>query len=347
MTDTVINNKNPRAAKTSILFIILIAALLFTFLLNVGIGSIKIEITEVARILLGQPAQDPVHESIIYKIRLPRALATIIGGASLAVAGLLLQVFFRNPIVGPYILGISSGSTLAVGLVLLAGVTFGVGFTSPLLLFLASFIGALSVMVLVLAIATKVKSIVTLLVIGLMVGSLTGAITSFLMAFAEAEGVHRFVMWGQGSYSGFTWSQVRVLAIIGIPLIFSTLLICKPLNAFLLGEDYAKSMGVPIKIFRYVIVTLASMLAALITAFTGPIAFIGMAVPHLGRTIFQTSDNRILIPATILLGATVTSLCDLLARTLFSPVELPISAVTSFFGAPIVVFLLMKRRNVL
>lgn len=338
---------NSKTRKQSLIFVALIFIMTATFFINIGLGSVNISVIEVIQILMQQQVDHEVHESIVNKIRLPRTIATILGGASLAVSGLLLQVFFRNPIVGPFVLGISSGATLAVGLVVLAGLTFGLGAISPFLLFISALIGALSVMFLVLLIAAKVKSIVTLLVIGLMVGYLTSAVTSFLMAFAQKEQVHGFVMWTLGSYSGFTWSQVSVLAMIGLPMLLATLLICKPLNAFLLGEDYAKSMGVPIKVFRYIIVIIASILAAVITAFTGPVAFIGMAVPHIARTLFQTSDNKLLIPSTILLGAIITSLCDLLARTLFSPVELPISAVTAFFGAPIVIFLLLKRRNAL
>jgi iron complex transport system permease protein len=336
-----------RTARYSIFFAGLLGLLVSALLLNIGMGAVKISVPEVVNIILKQSTDNDVHEAIVWKIRLPRALATILGGAALAVSGLLLQVFFRNPIVGPFVLGISSGASLAVGLIVLAGVTFGLGTVTPFTMFLAAFIGAIFVMAMVLLIANRVKSVVTLLVIGLMVGYLVSAITSLLMAFAQKEQVHGFVMWTLGSYSGFTWNQIYVLAAVGIPLLLATFLMCKPLNAFLLGEDYAKSMGVNIKAFRFVIVLIASALAAVITAFTGPVAFIGMAVPHLGRTLFQTSDNRILIPATILLGAAITALCDLIARTMFSPVEVPISAVTSFFGAPIVILMLLKRRNAL
>ncbi|MDO9574658.1 MAG: iron ABC transporter permease, partial [Candidatus Contubernalis sp.] len=254
-------------------------------------------------------------------------------------------VFFRNPIVGPFVLGISSGSTLMVGLVVLAGFSFGMKTVSPFLIVIAAFLGAILVMAVVLLVANKVKSIVTLLVIGLMVGYLCSAVTSLLTALAEKERVHGFVMWTMGSFSGYTWQQVGIVAALGIPLLLASFFICKPLNAFLLGEDYAKSMGTNIKVFRFVIVSISSVLAALITAFTGPVAFIGMAVPHIARMLFQTSDNRVLIPGTILLGGIITALCDLTARMLLSPVELPVSAITSFFGAPIVIIMLLKRRN--
>lgn len=336
-----------RTAKYSFLFVLLIIVLLSSFILNIGLGSVKINFLEVTKIILHQQTDNMVNQSIVWKIRLPRTLATVLGGAALAVAGLLLQIYFRNPIVGPFVLGISSGATLCVGLVILGGLTFGIKSVSPFLLFMAAFIGALLVMSIVIAIANKVRSIVTLLVIGIMVGYLCSAVTSFLMAFAEKEQVHGFVMWTLGSFSGFTWQQVFALAVVGIPFLLATFLMCKPLNALLLGEDYARSMGVGIKTLRIVIVVISSILAGLVTAFAGPVAFIGMAVPHIARLSFGTSDNRLLIPGTILLGAIITALCDLAARMLFCPVELPISAVTSFFGAPIVIILLLKRRTAL
>ena len=200
-------------------------------------------------------------------------------------------------------------------------------------------------MCIVLLLSLKVRSIVTLLVIGLMVGYSCSAVTSILTALADRDRVHGFVIWSMGSFSNYTWDQVAIVAAVIIPFLAATFLICKPLNAFLMGEEYAKSMGVNIKLFRFVVVALASVLAAIVTAFTGPVSFIGMAIPHICRILFQTADNRILIPGTILGGAVITSLCDLAARMLISPIELPISAITSIFGAPIIVFMLLKRRT--
>ncbi|UNC93065.1 FecCD family ABC transporter permease [Candidatus Contubernalis alkaliaceticus] len=334
-----------RNTRVVTIFIFLLFLLLVSFIINISLGSVGIGIGEVVDIITKQLSGEGVHQAIIWKIRFPRTLAAILGGASLAAAGLLLQVFFRNPIVGPFVLGISSGATLMVGLVILAGFTFGMKTVSPFLIVGAAFLGAILVMAVVLLVSSKVKSIVTLLVIGLMVGYLCSAVTSLLTALAEKEKVHGFVMWSMGSFSGYTWQQVGIVAAIGIPLLLASFFICKPLNAFLLGEDYAKSMGINIKSFRFVIVSISSVLAALITAFTGPVAFIGMAVPHIARMLFQTSDNRVLIPGTILLGGIITALCDLTARMLLSPVELPVSAITSFFGAPIVIMMLLKRRN--
>jgi len=321
-----------------------LGAVLLLLVLNISLGSVHIPFLDVCGIFLGKKAGSEVFGSVIWKIRLPRALAASLSGSALAAGGMLLQIFFRNPIVGPYVLGISSGATVMVALVMLGGFSLGMTSLHPIFLSLAALLGALGAMMAVMAAAVKVRDIVSLLVIGLMVGYVASALSHFLIAFAEKERVHRFVLWTLGSFSGFRWQEVEILAIaIPILLLFSFFL-SKPLNALLLGEDYARSMGVRIKPFRYLIIFLSSALAALVTAFAGPVAFIGLAVPHMARLSLGTSDSRVLLPGTILLGAAVTSLCDLLARTAFSPVELPISATTSLFGAPIVIFLLLRRR---
>jgi iron complex transport system permease protein len=197
------------------------------------------------------------------------------------------------------------------------------------------------------ALASRVKSIITLLVIGLMIGFTANALTSFLIAFAEAEDVHRFVVWTMGSFSGINWEELGILAVAGGLLMLAAYFYTKPLNAFLLGENYAKSMGVNVRAFRYVVLLISSGLAAIVTAFAGPVAFIGLAVPHTVRLLLGTSDNRILIPAAILAGALLAGLCDLMAKMLFAPVELPISATTALFGAPLVLFLLLRRKAII
>ncbi|WP_315121782.1 iron ABC transporter permease [uncultured Clostridium sp.] len=326
---------------------ILISLLIFTFFIFafcIGFGSVKIDLKEVIHIIFKKEAFDPTNRDIVMDIRLPRALATLIGGAALALSGLLLQIFFKNPIVEPYVLGISSGATLSVALIMLGGITLGFKNHSPYILVLGAFLGALLVMMLVVAFAIKVRDIVTLLVIGIMVGYICSAVTNMLVAFADSERLYGFVMWTKGSFSGFTWSNIKVLMIVGIPIIIGSFFVVKPLNAFLMGEEYAKSMGVDIKKFRLIIILIASILTAVVTAFTGPIAFVGLAVPHISRLIFRTSDNRILIPGTVIMGAIVTSFCDLICRTIFAPIELPISSITSFIGAPIVIYLILKRR---
>ena len=281
---------------------------------------------------------------VVKAIRLPRVAASSISGASLAVSGLLLQVLFRNPIVGPYILGISSGASLAVSLVIMGGFTFGFRFIPPYIISFSAFLGAAATMAVVLLVASRVKDLVTLLVIGLMVAYTASSVSSFLVALAEKEEVHRFVLWSLGSFSGIKWGEIGVLfTTLAISIPFLIYLI-KPLNALHLGEEYARTMGVDVKRARVWIVFVSSALAGAVTSFAGPVAFVGLATPHMARLFFRTSDSKYLIPACLLLGASVTSLCDLLSRTLFSPIELPISATTSLFGAPLVIFLVLKRR---
>jgi len=330
-----------------IIFCLLLVILAFVFLLNIALGSIKIGLSEVINIIAQGIQNDSINSTIVWKIRLPRSLAAVTGGAAIAVSGLLLQVFFRNPIVDSYVLGVSSGSTLIMALLIMGGGSLGISVSSPFYMFFGAFWGALIVTAVVLIFAYKVRSPVTLLVIGLMIGYLCSAATGFLTTFAENEAVKGFMIWSMGSFAGFTWDQVKLLIILGLPVLLLALLVSKPLNAFMLGEDYAKSMGVNIKLFRIFIILVSSLLTAVVTAFAGPVAFIGMSVPHIARLSLRSSDSRILVPATILLGGIITALCDLAARTLLAPTELTISTVTSFFGVPIVIWLLMKRSAVL
>lgn len=311
--------------------------------LNIAIGSVSFSPAEILS-ALAHPDSSTTLGAIVWKIRLPRAIAAVLGGAYLAIAGLLLQVYFRNPIVGPFILGISSGATVMVSFVMLTTLTVGMTVLSPFMTTLAAFAGAYGVMMIVVAVASRVKSGITLLIVGLMMGYLCGAVTSVLTALAEKEKIKGFVLWQLGSFSGFKWSEIGVLVICGGAIVLGVYLLSKPLNAFLLGETYAASMGVNIRRFRVLILLCACALAGMITSVAGPVAFIGLAVPHMARLIFQTSDNRILIPGACLVGGLVASLCDLIARMLLAPVELPLSAITAFFGAPVVIALLLKRR---
>lgn len=360
-----------KTVKNVILILVLILILIAVFFLSVGLGSVQVTwrdvlsilvseavtemldiftdsdaIAESVKILVGADAVPEVYRSIVLNIRLPRVLAAIVGGASLAVAGLLLQVFFRNAIVEPFVLGISSGATLFVGFILLSGASLGLPFISPAYLFFGSFVGAAAVMLLAVAIAHRVRNVITLLVVGLMIGYIASAATTVLVTFARQEQVRVFVLWTMGSFSGAAWDQVIILSVIATIVLIASFFMSKPLNAFLLGEDYARSMGVSIKLFRVSIIAVSSVLSGIVTAIAGPVAFIGLAVPHIARLIFATSDNRMLIPVSVLIGAALTGLCDLAARLVLAPSEVPISAVTSFVGAPIVVFLLLKKRNI-
>ena len=334
-----------RCKRRCLLFVILILAVVLVFTLNIALGSVEIPFQEVWNILLGKEGCDKVQTSIVMKIRLPRTLATVAGGVCLAVSGLLLQIFFSNPIVEPYVLGISSGAMMFVGIVLLGGYALGISVTSPMVMFWGALLGAFLVMLIVVLAARKVKSIVTLLVIGMMAGYVCSAVTSLLTAFADKEAIANYTLWTMGSFSGFTWQQVKILWVVTVVFTLAAMMMSKPLNALLLGERYAQSMGVGIKAFRMMIVVIASVLTAVLTAFAGPISFVGLAVPHITRILFGTSDNRILLPAAALTGALMTGLCDLVARMLFAPHEIPLGAITSIIGAPLVVYLLMRRNN--
>lgn len=311
--------------------------------LNIGIGSVSFKVSQIWQAILN-PNDASTMTDIIWKIRIPRAIAAVLGGAYLAVSGLLLQVYFRNPIVGPFILGITHGATVMVSFVMLTTLTVGMTVLSPFMTTLAALAGAYGVMSIVVFVAYRVKNGITLLIVGLMMGYLCHAVTSILKALAEKEKIKGFVLWQLGSFSGFKWSEITVLLLFGGMILVLIYLLSKPLNAFLLGENYAASMGVNIRRFRILILLSACALAGMITSAAGPVAFVGLAVPHMSRLIFRTSDNRILIPGACLVGALITSLCDLIARMLLSPVELPLSAITAFFGAPIVIGLLVKRR---
>ncbi|KMY68057.1 iron ABC transporter permease [Desulfocarbo indianensis] len=322
---------------------LLALTMIVVFWLSLNVGSVNSRSGEVWRIIWGAAA-DANLDFIVRNIRLPRALAALGGGAMLAVSGLLLQVFFRNPIVGPFVLGISSGATLMVSLVMLTSVAVGMVGVVPYLTPLAAFAGALGAMSLVMAVASRVKQGVTLLITGIMIGYLTSAVTSLLITFAEAERIKGFNLWQLGSFSGYTWTELALMMSIGSVLLVLVYGISKQLNAFLLGENYAATMGVNIRRFRIALVFVSCGLSALVTATAGPVAFVGLAVPHMARLAMGTSDNKLLIPATALIGAVVCGACDIVARMLFAPVEAPLSAITSFFGAPVVIMLLLRNR---
>ncbi|MCR3922177.1 MAG: iron ABC transporter permease [Firmicutes bacterium] len=328
-----------------LIFIIFAAMLVVIFLFSVALGSVQIRVMDVVKIVFQQEGLDFIQSSIVRDIRLPRALAAVVGGAALSMAGLLLQIYFQNPIVDPFVLGVSSGAALMVGIVTLTGTRFGITSQSTSVIFVAAMTGSMVVMAIITGVAAKVKNIIMLLVIGLMVGYLGGAVISILVTFAEKENIRNFVVWSMGSFAGFTWNRVTLLTLTTVPVLLAVFLVSKQLNALLMGERYAQSMGVQIKRIRLLVVVLSSLLTGMVTAYAGPVAFIGLAVPHMARLLFGTTDNRVLIPAVIVIGGMITAACDLLARLLFAPVELPISAVTSFIGAPIVIYLLTRRTS--
>lgn len=329
--------------RTILTFIILIGMLLFAIGLNIGKGSVSLNLIDIKDVIIGNREFTKLESNVLFKIRLPRILAAILFGGALSISGYLLQTFFKNPIVGPFVLGISSGARLFVGFFILTTATIPFLNSSSLGMFLVSFAGSMLAMMLVLIFARSAESVSTLIVIGIMVGYIASAGTNFMITFASENNIANLHNWSLGSFSGVTWDMLKVSAWIIIPSTILVFFLSKPLEGYLLGENYAKSMGINIKAFRVVLVILSSILSACVTAFAGPISFVGIAVPHLTRLSTKTSNPKILTPAIFLLGASFTLIADYFARTLFAPTELNMSTVTSFIGAPLVIWLMSNR----
>jgi iron complex transport system permease protein len=332
-------------------FFILCAVLLFTFVLNMSLGSVSIPFSATLNTLLGQDIENASWNYIIIDYRLPKALTAILVGGGLAVSGLLMQTLFRNPLAGPFVLGISSGASLGAALLLMGGSLISgatvFNMVNDVSLAIASSIGSFLVLAVVLLVANKIKDTMALLIIGLMFGSITAAIVSVLAYFSDAEQLQRFVFWSYGSVGNLSWSQLGILASSTVTGLLLAILSLKSLNAFLLGENYAKSLGVALKKSRLLIIVATGLLAGSITAFAGPIAFIGLAVPHLTRQLFHTMDHRVLLPAVFLYGAILMLLCDTIAQLPNSASVLPINAITSIVGAPVVIWLLVRKRKMI
>lgn len=334
-----------KKVRTTLIFLLLIIFLIIAIGINISSGSVNFNLRDLADFILGNRELTKVESNILFKIRLPRIVSAILFGGALSISGYLLQTFFKNPIVGPFVLGISSGARLFVGFFILTTATMPVLISGPFSMFIVSFIGSMLAMLLVLAFARTANSISVLIVIGIMVGYIASAGTNLMVTFASEHKVANLHNWSLGSFSGVTWEMLKVSAIIIIPSIIIVFFLSKPLEGYLLGENYAKSMGINIKRFRMILITMSSVLSACVTAFAGPISFVGIAVPHLTRLTTKTSNPRILTPAIFLLGASFTLIADYFARTLFSPTELAISTVTSFIGAPLVIWLMSNRRK--
>ena len=280
---------------------------------------------------------------IIMQIRLPRMMAALILGGALSVSGYLLQTFFHNPIAGPFVLGISSGAKLAVSLVMIFLLSRGVKSSSALLIS-AAFIGAMLSMGLILLISQRVNQMSLLVVCGVMIGYICSALTDFLVTFADDSSIVNLHNWSLGSFSGMSWDNVKTMAVVcGITLLL-TFLLSKPIRAYQLGEVYAQNMGVPLRAFRTALILLSSVLSACVTAFAGPISFVGIAVPHLMKALFKSAEPLCMIPACFLGGGVFCLFCDLIARTAFAPTEVSISSVTAVFGAPIVIYMMIHRK---
>ena len=319
------------------LLVLLLALLLF----NINAGSVGISFSEMLRILFCGVGE---NAKIVWEIRLPRIVSVVVLGGALALSGFLLQTFFNNPIAGPFILGISSGAKLVLSLTLIGFLSRGVALGSVALI-AAAFLGAMLSMGFVLAISYKVKRMSMLVVCGVMIGYICSAITDFVVTFADDSNIVNLHHWSLGSFSGMMWDNVLVMTAVVLPALVLTFLLSKPIGAYQLGEVYAKNMGVNIRLFRVALILLSSVLSACVTAFAGPISFVGVAVPHLMRSLFKTAKPIVLIPACFLGGAVFCLLCDLIARTAFAPTELSISSVTAVFGAPVVILVMLRRQK--
>lgn len=331
--------------RTPIIFLVLVLLFIVSIGINIRKGSVELNLKDLMDTIFNNRELSTMESNILFKIRIPRILSAVLFGGALSIAGFLLQTFFKNPIVGPFVLGISSGAKLFVGFFILTSATLPFFDLGPFRLFLVSFAGSMLAMLLVLFFAKSADSITVLIVIGIMIGYIASAGTSFMITFASENDIVSLHNWSQGSFSAVTWDMLKLSICIIPPTIIFTFFLSKPLEAYLLGENYAKSMGINIKMFRFLLITLSSILSACVTAFAGPISFVGIAVPHLTRLTTKTSNPRILIPAIFLLGASFTLVADYFARTLFSPTELTISTVTSFIGAPLVIWLMANRRK--
>ena len=311
--------------------------------LNICIGSISISFREVVSVLSGHK-ENEVFYNIVWRIRFPRAVAAMLLGGGLALSGYLLQTFFHNPIAGPFVLGISSGAKLVVAVVMIVLLKYSVAVTSFSLI-AAAFIGSMLAMGLVLLMSRRVSSMSRLVIGGIMIGYICSAVTEFLVTFANEDDIVNLHNWSMGSFSGITWQNIGVIAVVIGAAFAGTFFMAKPMSAYQLGEGYAKNMGVSIRLFRVLLVFLSSVLSACVTAFAGPVSFVGIAVPQLVKQMFGTAKPIVIIPAAFLGGGVFCLFCDLLARMLLSPTELSISAVTAVFGAPVVIVVMLQRKQ--
>ena len=331
-----------RSRYATVFFVLLIAFGAIT-VLNINTGNVHISVENILKIIFLRQGEE-MEYNIIWKIRLPRILMAAILGGGLSLSGFLLQTFFENPIAGPFVLGISSGAKMIVALAMI----YFIGnyqVVSSYTLIIAAFIGSLIATGFILLVSRRVQHMATLLVAGIMIGYICSAVTDFVVTFAEDSDIVNLHGWSQGSFSGMSWSNVQVAAIVvGIAALLAFLM-SKPIGAYQLGEAYAQSMGVNIKAFRVILILLSSILSACVTAFAGPISFVGIAVPYLVKRGLHTSRPLVVIPGTFLGGAVFCMFCDLIARMAFAPTELNISTVTSVFGAPIVIFMMLRRKR--
>ena len=324
-------------------YVLLGVLLLLLILMNMLIGSSSMTMGDALRILFSHDTASK-YGKIIWDIRMPRILAAALLGGALSVSGFLLQTFFANPIAGPYILGISSGAKLVVACTMVFALTHGMMVHSVVMI-IAAFAGSIAVTGVILLISDKVRSMSILIVCGVMVGYICSAVTEFLVTFADDSNIVNLHNWSMGSFSAVSWDNIRVITAVVLISVIVSFLLSKPMNAFQMGEQYAVSVGVDIRSFRIGLITLSSILSATVTAFAGPISFVGIAVPHIIRSVTDTSKPVVMIPQCFLGGSVFCLFCDLLARSLFAPTEMSISSMTAVFGAPVVIAMLIGRKK--
>ncbi len=326
-----------------ILLILAMCFMLFMLLINISFGSVKIPLGEIWEIL-SHPAENGTNHTIFWEIRFPRAVAAFILGGALGLSGYLLQVFFHNPIAGPFVLGISSGAKLAVALLLIYATSLGVQISAIGLIGI-SFLGALIAMGIVLIYTAKIRNMGSLIIAGVMIGYICTAITDVFVTFAEDRNIVNLHNWSQGSFSGTNWSHVKVEVLVVSLLFMLTIFLSKSILAFQMGEEFAKKLGVSVKALQIGLVIISSFLAATVVAFAGPVSFVGVAVPHMVQPALKSRKPLYMIPLTFLYGGIFCLFCDFIARMIFAPTELAISTVTAFFGAPVVLYVLVQRKK--
>lgn len=338
-----VKKMNNRKLSYSVLFVILIVITALSFLMSIIIGSTSVSVSEVFSVLFGE-SKDETVRNILLKIRIPRAAAALLLGGALAVSGYLLQTLFRNPIAGPFVLGISSGAKLVVSLAMIASLSF-FHKTSSFILIAAAFVGSMTSLGIVLLISKKVRRMSMLVVCGVTIGYICSAITDFIVTFADDSDIINLHNWSMGSFSGTKSSDVGIMLATVTAAVICTFMLSKPIGIYQLGDNYAANAGVRVNLLRNVLIILSGFLSAVVTAFAGPVSFVGIAVPHIVRSIVKTSRPIILIPACFLCGGIFCMLCDMIARTVLAPNELSISTVTAVFGAPVVIIAMVNRKK--
>ena len=331
-------------------YALLVVILIACFFINISLGSVNIPLKSIIGSLFGN-IDNTTWDVIITNYRLPKAVTSILVGSGLGISGLLMQTLFRNPLAGPFVLGITSGASLGVALIILGSGLFGGFFATALIskwsIVISASLGSFLVLLAVLAVSHKVRDTMAILIIGLMFGSITAAVVSVLSYFSSAEQLQQYVFWGFGSLSNLSWKELSIFFLIYLVGMILSIMSIKSLNSLLLGENYAKSLGINLKQSRFIIILATSLIAGTITAFAGPIAFIGLAIPHLTRQIFKTSNHKILLPAVFLFGAITMLICDSIAQVPGSDYTLPINAITALVGAPVVIWLLVRQRKMM